>query len=261
MSLFICTDGCISGELDGQHWELQRGDAFVLAPANYAKTYAKSEDFKALGIRLDYEFYLQTVDPVLNINTQLHLAKNPKVHLNKQNFELVQKLFTGLSFQIEKENAVIADELTSEMDELKLKLIHYQTLSIGKVFAYIVLEMLLDTIGTTTSRVTRKDEIVRLFLQLMQENYPTHRDVAFYAEKLFLTTRYLSVLVKEKSGKSPQKWIAERVINHAKQRLAYTNTSIKEIAQELNFGNQSFFGKYFKQHTGISPKEFRDGYK
>ena len=63
--------------------------------------------------------------------------------------------------------------------------------------------------------------------------------------------------MKEKTGKTALQWINEVVVSDARQQLLYSDQSIKEIVATLGFPNQSFFGKFFRQHTGKSPKRFR----
>ena len=67
----------------------------------------------------------------------------------------------------------------------------------------------------------------------------------------------MSALIKEVSGRSAAQWIDDYVILEAKSLLKYSDLSIQEIAYRLNFSTQSFFGKYFKQHTGISPGQYK----
>ena len=81
--------------------------------------------------------------------------------------------------------------------------------------------------------------------------------MSFYADKMFLTAKHLSTVVKEISGKTVGEWIDELVILEAKALLNSSSMNIQEIADRLNFANQSFFGKYFKHYTGMSPKEYR----
>lgn len=104
---------------------------------------------------------------------------------------------------------------------------------------------------------TRKEEIFSHFLQAVYEDYQKERTVAVYAEKLFLTPKHLSGVVKEVSGKTPGEWIDERVILEAKALLKSSEMNIQQIAEALHFTNQSFFGKYFRHHVGMSPKEYR----
>ena len=81
--------------------------------------------------------------------------------------------------------------------------------------------------------------------------------MAYYAGKMFLTPKHLSTVVIEVSGKTAGEWIDSLVILEAKALLKSSEQSSQEIADEPHFANQSFFGKYFKHHTGMSPKEYR----
>jgi AraC-like DNA-binding protein len=81
--------------------------------------------------------------------------------------------------------------------------------------------------------------------------------VGFYAKKLCMAPKYLSAVIKEKTGKSAFEWINDYVILEAKSLLKSTNMTIQQISDELNFANQSFFGKYFKRLAGMSPKSYR----
>lgn len=95
------------------------------------------------------------------------------------------------------------------------------------------------------------------FMRLLEENYKTQHSIKFYADRMSLTPKYLSLMIKKVSGKLATEWIDEYVVLEAKNLIKYSSLSIQEIAYALNFTNQSFFGKYFKRHTGLSPKAYR----
>lgn len=96
------------------------------------------------------------------------------------------------------------------------------------------------------------------FLKLVEMNYKAEREINFYAGKLSLTPKYLSKLIREISSNSASEWIHRYVMLEAKSLLRSTNMTIQQISDELNFTSQSFFGKYFKQHEGMSPKDYRN---
>ncbi|MBQ9202179.1 MAG: AraC family transcriptional regulator [Bacteroidales bacterium] len=104
----------------------------------------------------------------------------------------------------------------------------------------------------------RGEEIFGEFLRQLSLHYKEHGDVAFYARLLCLTPKYLSTTVKRISGKTAGEWIQSQVIEEAKTLLKTSRLSVKEIAAELGFPSQSFFGKYFRQHTGMTPKTYRN---
>ena len=95
------------------------------------------------------------------------------------------------------------------------------------------------------------------FMSLLQQYNKRERNVSFYAKQLNITPKYLSSVVKEVSGKTAARWIDESVILEAKALLKYSGMSIQEIAYHLNFSTQSFFGKYFRSHTGMTPSAYR----
>ena len=100
--------------------------------------------------------------------------------------------------------------------------------------------------------------IFEQFMKLVAEYHTKYRNVGFYADKLCLTPKYLSKLVKIASGQSAPEWIDAYVILEAKNQLKHSNISIKEIVSNLNFPNQSVFYKFFKMRTGMTPSEYRN---
>ena len=93
---------------------------------------------------------------------------------------------------------------------------------------------------------SKQDIMVEKFLAIVNENYIEQRMIEFYSEKLFLTPKHLSRVIKERSGKSAGEWIEDHVMLEAKALLISTDKTIQQISDELNFPSQSFFGKYFK---------------
>ena len=107
------------------------------------------------------------------------------------------------------------------------------------------------TAAATVKNKSRKEYIFERFYESLIESYQSERSVKFYAEQLCLTPKHLSGVVKEGSGKTVGEWIDELAL------LNSSSMKIQEIADRLNFASQSFFGKYFKHYTGMSPKEYR----
>ncbi len=103
----------------------------------------------------------------------------------------------------------------------------------------------------------RKNQMYEQFLSLVNQYHNEERGMAFYAERLCITPKYLSKIVKQASGRSGPEWIDSFVILEAKNLLKYTDKPIKEIVWELHFPNPSVFNKFFKKHTGLTPSEYR----
>ena len=95
------------------------------------------------------------------------------------------------------------------------------------------------------------------FINLVGLHFREERKIGFYADKLHISPKYLGSLVIQLTGRSATQWIAGYVIAEAKALLMNTDMSVQQVSMELNFPNQSFFGKYFKAHMGISPGAYR----
>lgn len=107
------------------------------------------------------------------------------------------------------------------------------------------------------AHLTRKEELVIRFANLVSDHFRKERSVSFYADKLNVTAKYLTETVKEINGRTAGEIIDDFVILESKMLLEKPETTIAQVAHTLNFSDQSFFGKYFKRLTGISPKEFK----
>jgi AraC-like DNA-binding protein len=104
---------------------------------------------------------------------------------------------------------------------------------------------------------TIREPLVGNFLELVRENYKLYHALGFYANKLCITSKYLTTLVKRKTGTTAADWIERYIILEAQALLKSTNMTIQQIGDELNFSSQTFFGKFFKRLVGMSPKEYR----
>jgi len=103
----------------------------------------------------------------------------------------------------------------------------------------------------------RTDELFNRFVVLLREHCRTQRSVEFYAAQMGITPKYLSKVIKQSSGQSAVEWIDSYVLLEARAMLKSSHMTIQQIAGELNFPNQSSFGKYFKHLTGMSPSEYQ----
>lgn len=114
-----------------------------------------------------------------------------------------------------------------------------------------------DAVVCNDRHTERSKEIFSSFLSLVVEHHSRERGVAFYADRLCLTPKYLSKLVKNVSGYSAPEWIDAYVILEAKSMLMYSDCTVKQIVADLNFPNPSAFNKFFKKKTGMTPVQYR----
>lgn len=107
------------------------------------------------------------------------------------------------------------------------------------------------------SASTRHKRFFEMFIHLVEKHHEKERSISFYADKLCISPKYLSKIIKNVSGFSAPEIINKYVILEAQHLLRHTDLSVKEIADQLNFANQSFFYRYFKSHTGCTPNSYR----
>ncbi|MCQ2198358.1 MAG: helix-turn-helix domain-containing protein [Paludibacteraceae bacterium] len=136
---------------------------------------------------------------------------------------------------------------------------------LGKIVEQVVKAMLCEIFHEISKgrqdkpiQTNRAQDIFVKFSSLVDENYAQHRDVAWYADRLNLSHKYLCKVMSESIGTSPGQFIDQKVSAEAKHMLANTSMTVQQIAQELSFPNQSLFARYFKRNTSLSPMEFRN---
>ena len=133
---------------------------------------------------------------------------------------------------------------------------HEQTLLLMAV-TYRLCSIFSASFETTGKEEKRKIEIFESLVKLIDENFMRERSVAFYADQLCITPKYLSVIVKSVCGKTVQQLLFQAIIRRSIYLMKNTNKTILQIASELSFPNASAFGTFFKKHTGLSPKNYR----
>lgn len=160
-------------------------------------------------------------------------------------------------------------ESGKELPVMFLKAVHRVLQDHENPFRRKVLEHVIMAIFYSSNEVRKQLEnenssiyssaevISKEFLKLVKENFRSERQLKFYSDRLCITPRYLSRVVKESTGFSAADWIERHVVLEARALLKSTNMTIQQISDNLNFPSQTFFGKYFKRRVGMSPKSYR----
>lgn len=104
---------------------------------------------------------------------------------------------------------------------------------------------------------SREQTLFDRFLQLVNQHAPREHHIDFYASRMCLTERYLGTVIRKASGVTAKEWIDRALIAHIKVELRHTDKSLTQISEELSFPNPSFFSKYFKRLTQMTPAEYR----
>ncbi len=248
--VFLCLKGEVEVTLDKEKYQIRQGDLYIYMPSTLVRIQHKSTDADGVLIEADLNFIIPIANRAMNAENLLYIRQHPCVSLSQEQCSHLERLLVDLRCRIEAESF---GGMTSQRRHLMVELLK----SMGQTLCYEVLNAYFANRPLTPLPPRKKDLVFQNFQLALFRHYRRQRDVAFYASMQHLAPRYFSTIIKEKSGSTPLQWIVQMVITEAKQLLEESNLSIKEIAARLNFPTQSFFGKYFKQYTGISPKEYR----
>lgn len=249
--IFYCQRGSVEVSLEGCHYHIKPGDVYIYMASTLVHLLHKSEDAEGIMVEVDFYYILPIVNKVINVESQLFMRKNPCVSLSGEQCTHFEYLLNNLWDRI---NAEDCQKENVQYQHLKLELIK----SMGQTICYEILNMYFTNQPLQPLQQGKKDVVFQNFMLSLFRFYRKERDVSFYARMQHITPRYFSAIIKEKTGDSALQWIVRMVITEAKQLLEESDLSIKEIADQLNFPTQSFFGKYFKQYVGVSPKEYRN---
>ena len=248
--LFLCHRGEAELNLNNQRVHIQAGDAFVYFPTMYVHVIGHSDDIEGTIYKSTLSFVLPLVETNFHIHNIIELTQRPYVTLTASQMDRLDHLIAVLDSRMSLLDNILYNDEVGAILQREIGLL-------GEAVIQEVLFCYFSNRDFTPAAQDNKDHITHAFMAALMERYKQERQVAYYADRLCITPRYLSAVVKERTGRTAQQWIIDFVINSIKQSLLYTQKSINEIASEFNFPTQSFFGKYFKLYTHLSPKQFR----
>ncbi|MDE6498193.1 MAG: helix-turn-helix transcriptional regulator [Muribaculaceae bacterium] len=240
-AFMVCTEGEVKLTLDGKDYKLQPGDMLIFPTLSQTTVRTFTPDFRGMGGAADFEWVLSALEAVSYTQRLLQIRNNPFVKLKPEQFERIQALVNSVRIRRSQPSVF--------RDRIVMSLIH--TLLFELMDAYV------ENTPGDVPELSRADTVFMRFLSILTRDFREHREVSYYASCLNLTPRYFATIVRERSGMPPGGWIARFVIAEAKRLLSNSENSVKEVAVALSFPNQSFFGRYFRQNTGIAPGEYR----
>ena len=238
---FICIRGTSEGVINLQPYTAEAPCLVTFLPGHIVEYKSISDDFTGLFMIFSSKFTESMVENAFDsLPMFLSVRDNPVIPLDQETQKRIIEYFD------------ILKRLAQETDHpYRLEVARYLTLA----FLY---GSSLDFHKMSNNRkMTHQEMIVEKFLNLVRRHHKQQRELKFYAQKLTISPRYLSKVIKETSSRPANDWIDDHVILEAKALLKSTNMTIQQISDELNFPSQSFFGKYFKRVTGMTPSMYK----
>ncbi len=249
LTLLLCTDGYAEASINFEQKTIRKGSLVILS---YDLTFipiSTSEDFNALYVSFTTEM---TMSLYIKLNSSAfwgYTYEHPVFQTGGEEYDALVMWFKQTTWILSRYNS------TKNEDMLQNNLYNLF------MSVFLEQEQMLDNEAFNRQNRKRGADLVSQFYMLVNRYYTRHREVAFYAEKLNITTDYLHKLISEADSLSPKEWINYNLIAAIKVYLTNTSLSIKNIASELNFEDVSYMCRFFRKRVGVPPLEYRNSNK
>ncbi len=243
--MIVCLRGHATINIEGSPHDIRPNDALICRPNIILGDSMTSMDFDFRCICLSKD-YVQQLPLISNENTWdvlMFFEKSPVLSLTSDEVKDFCLYYDLMRSRLQNPRIRYRKELLSAL----LTAFLYEFGSVVDRFA-----------DFRPQPFSAGSNVFRNFLSLLSSSYPKSRSVAYYADKLCLTPKYLSTVCKEVSGETASELINRYVVKDIDFLLKQRGRSVKEICNELEFPNLSFFGRYVKKHLGLSPKQYRE---
>ena len=252
--IFFCTEGRAQFEYDGTVVRVQKNDMFLYMAHSTACNFLTSSDFNCRQIWFTRsELWNIEIYNLISVSDMTLLKLYPVVHLTDDEIKLCDTYFQLLCNRIKMSTSVLTPYIVrSLLGTMLLELLSIMRLNSERM----VVEGRQEEINPSL----HKKRIIDNFMRLVEQSDGRIRRVDDFASQLNVTPKYLSTILKEVMNRRPSTYIQLYTLKAIEHRLRFTDMTMQEIANDLNFPNPSFFGKYCKEHLGMTPLEYRMKY-
>ena len=250
-AIVICTNGKVQAQMNGMQMELHKNQVAVIPQNVTVIDVMVSPDFDLKGMFLTNRILQSFLREKMNIwNDMMYIHRQHIVTMAEDEILFYTHFYDMLTLAIAKgkDNPLQTDVIQSLLRSAILALC-------GAMKWMLSNENQLSIVNSQLS--TGKSRFQR-FLDLLHSSEVKHRTVEAYANDLCISPKYLTAVCKKNSGRTANEWITEHVMEDIRYYLRQTDLSIKEICDRLGFPNPSYFGKYVKDHFGMTPLDFRN---
>jgi AraC-like DNA-binding protein len=250
--IFFITEGRAQLEYDGHVVQLQKNDLFLYMPHSMANNFMATSDFNCRQIWFTRsELWNIEIYNMINVADMSLLKLHPVVHLTDDDVKLCDTYFQLLCDRMKSSTSVHISYIVRSL----LGTMMLEMLSIMRRNS----EQAVEEVQQENTSLHKK-RIIDNFIRLVEESDGRIRRVDEFANQLNVTPKYLSTILKEVMNRRPSTYILHYTMKAIEYRLRFTDMTMQEISNDLNFPNPSFFGKYCKEHLGMTPLEYRMKY-
>ncbi len=242
--ILMCKAGEVTIRVNFEDYVMHTGDVAIVISGNFIHVIDYTKDLEFAAIALANGYFDLSNNAIVPMALMKHFMARPVFHIDDNTLNDCLAVYGFLKRRLMIKESIYREELAQNCIS---------------TLVYMAHQILLDSDAELDipKAKSRQQQIFEHFINEVNRHFMQERNVYFYADKLFITPKYLSLIVKQVSGKSATDWINDYVVLEAKALLRVKWNSIKDVSNKLNFPNQSFFAKYFKQHTGMTPKQYK----
>lgn len=238
----LCTQGEIIYKLDTQEQVIKPGDILIVSERHVVDSYRHSPDMQGLCMMMSLHFFHEIIQNIRDVSSLFLFARShPVMSLEQKEIDTFKAYFN-----------VIKQRLGDKSNHFHKDLIRTLLLAM-----FYDLSNIIYRVQNNDRPRSRAESIFLDFIRMVEKNCRTERRVGWYAQQLSMTPKYLTECVKQISQRTPNEWIENYVSLELRVQLKNSNKSIKEIANEMHFPDQSLMGKYFKKIVGLTPLQYR----
>ena len=236
----VITAGQLSCLVDFRMWSLKAPAVALFLPGQVVESIDLDVDFSGFGMVMNPEF-TDSLNLPVSLQERLFIKDTQFYSVSEEVLDALSSVYRQVSSLMNQPDNPYREEIIRHLFSA-----HYYGLG-----------YYMHGLQSQPSTMTAQQEKCEKFMSLLAENFKNQRDIGFYADKLCVTSKYLSTMLKQETGMTALDWIERHVVLYAKSCLSSTSKTIQEISYELDFPSQSVFGKYFKRVEGMSPKAYR----
>lgn len=236
----VITAGHFSCCVDFRTYELCAPAMAIFLPGQVVEALDVDDEFAGFGMIMSAEF-TDSMNLSVGLQEKLFLKQTQFHAISDQMLEAYMSCYRQVASVIQQQDNPYREQIIKHLFSAYYYGLGYYVHSTQKI----------------TEAMTPQVEICEKFIDLVSKHFKQERDIGFYSDKLCVSNKYLSTLLKQNTGMTALEWIERYVVLYAKSCLSSTVMTIQQISDELYFSSQSVFGKYFKRVEGVSPRMYR----
>ena len=258
-AIMICRKGRAVVNINYKDWELYEGAVLTVFPNDVVELEVKSEERRVNNSNAEVDDKASFEVEILKYNASL---------LREASLQLEQTVYSSLREDRCRQDTPMVTKIIESM--FSLLRLYFEQPDCTCISQLVLLQLKAFFIGfheylqrnpqyrPDEVKSYRVRELFNRFMMLMERDYKISRDVNYYAELMNITPKYLTNIVRQVSGHTPKTIVDQYVILQIRMQLMRTSQSVKEMAWEYHFTDVSFFCRYFKKHTGMTPQHYRE---